>query len=164
LRKCWSPVMCLDPRNTDRMLYIDLQQQELERIAGEMALKAEPGDRFFLKGPLGSGKSTFARAFLRAMGVSGAIPSPTFIMDSVYSIEASGLEVHHMDLYRLQGSHGEFLMLGFEEILDSRAIVLVEWPERMNDLHRRRGCTVRLSSGSRPDTRRVEIDWNLAGY
>jgi len=85
-------------------------------------------------------------------------------MDSVYSIGSNGLEVHHMDLYRLEGSESEFLMLGFEEILDSRSIVLVEWPERIFDLHSRKGCTVRISSGTKPDTRRVEIDWNLAGY
>lgn len=156
--------MCLDQRNTDEVIHKDITQSELEKIACKMALKAGQGDRFFLKGPLGSGKSTFARAFIRSLGVTGAIPSPTFIMDSVYSIGDSGLELHHMDLYRLQGSDDEFLMLGFEEILDSQAMVIVEWPERIHDLQNRRGCTVSLSSGSRSDTRRVEIDWNLAGY
>jgi tRNA threonylcarbamoyladenosine biosynthesis protein TsaE len=146
------------------MVLHEINQEKLEHLAGEMARRAQPGDRFFLKGSLGAGKSTFARAFLRALGVTGAIPSPTFIMDSVYSIGESHLELHHMDLYRLEDNSSEFLMLGFEEILDSSAVVLVEWPERISDLHNRRGCTVLLSPGSRPDTRRIEIDWNLAGY
>jgi tRNA threonylcarbamoyl adenosine modification protein YjeE len=103
----------------------------LEKLAREMAAVVKPGDRFFLCGSLGAGKSTFARAFIRSLGVKGAIPSPTFIMDSVYSIAASGLEVHHIDLYRLSGSREEMLMLGFEDILESSAVVLIEWPERM---------------------------------
>lgn len=140
-----------------------MDQTALERLAAEIALKARPGDHFYLSGSLGSGKSTFARAFLRALGVVGPIPSPTFIMDSVYSIGNPALEVHHMDLYRLEGSTEEFLMLGFEEVLDSQAVILVEWPERVTDLQNRPGCTVRLFPGGSSDTRRVEIDWNLAG-
>ncbi len=146
------------------MMYDELDQPGLEKIAKRMALEAVQGDRFFLSGPLGSGKSTFARAFIRALGVVGAIPSPTFILDSVYSIDSLGVELHHMDLYRLKGSPGELLMLGFEEILDSPAVVLMEWPERMEDHRSRRGCTVNIFPGSTPETRRVEIDWNLAGY
>lgn len=146
------------------MIHEELDQAALEGIARRMALKVKPGDRFFLSGPLGSGKSTFARAFIRALGVKGAIPSPTFILDSVYSIDCLDLQLHHMDLYRLSGSPGELLMLGFEEILDSPAVVLMEWPERMEDYRGRRGCTVNISHGRTPETRRVEIDWNLAGY
>ena len=115
----------------------ELDVSGLERLAGELARSVKPGDRFFLSGPLGAGKSTFARAFIRALGVTGAIPSPTFIMDSVYSISETGFEIHHMDLYRLEGSKEELLMLGFEEILDSDAVVLVEWPERIDDFRKR---------------------------
>ncbi len=133
-------------------------------MAAEMASKVSPGCRYFLFGDLGMGKSTFARAFLRALGVTGQIPSPTFILDSVYSIPGSGLTVHHMDLYRLAGVPGELEMLGFEDIFESSAVVLVEWPDRIPDIRERRGCAVRLEPGGSPDTRRVEIDWNLAGY
>jgi len=136
----------------------------LEELAREFAATVKPGDRYFLSGPLGAGKSTFARAFIRFLGVEGAIPSPTFIMDSVYSIRKSGLVVHHIDLYRLEGRREEMQMLGFEEILDSDAVVLVEWPERMEDYRERRGCTVLISNGVTPNSRRVQVEWNLAGY
>jgi len=137
---------------------------DLEKLARELAASAEPGDRFFLSGSLGAGKSTFARAFIRSLGVTGSIPSPTFIMDSVYSIAESGLEIHHIDLYRLQGTSGEMLLLGFEDILESTAVVLIEWPERMEDFRERRGCTVSISDGSSPEWRMVKVEWNLAGY
>ncbi|OPX32098.1 MAG: tRNA (adenosine(37)-N6)-threonylcarbamoyltransferase complex ATPase subunit type 1 TsaE [Gemmatimonadaceae bacterium 4484_173] len=136
----------------------------LEELACELAASVKPGDRYFLSGPLGAGKSTFARAFMRCLGVEGAIPSPTFIMDSVYSIRGSGLVVHHIDLYRLEGRREEMQMLGFEEILDSEAVVLIEWPERMEDYRERRGCTVSISNGVTPNSRRVKVEWNLAGY
>lgn len=136
----------------------------LEKLARKLAASVKPGDRFFLSGQLGAGKSTFARAFIRALGVKGAIPSPTFIMDSVYNIVGTELEVHHMDFYRLEGSREEILMLGFEEILESDAVVLVEWPERMEDFKERRGCTIMISNGGSPDSRRVQVEWNLAGY
>ncbi|MCK5784969.1 MAG: tRNA (adenosine(37)-N6)-threonylcarbamoyltransferase complex ATPase subunit type 1 TsaE [Candidatus Sabulitectum sp.] len=142
----------------------ELDVSGLESLAGELARSVKHGDRFFLSGSLGAGKSTFARAFIRALGVTGAIPSPTFIMDSVYSISEMGLEVHHMDLYRLEGSKEELLMLGFEEILDSDAVVLVEWPERIDDFRKRYGCTVLISNGGSPHSRRVQVEWNMAGY
>ncbi len=142
----------------------ELDVSGLEKLARKLAASVKPGDRFFLSGQLGAGKSTFARAFIRALGVEGAIPSPTFIMDSVYNIVGTELEVHHMDFYRLEGSREEILMLGFEEILESDAVVLVEWPERMEDFKERRGCTIMISNGGSPDSRRVQVEWNLAGY
>ncbi len=142
----------------------ELNTEGLEELARKFAASVKPGDRFFLSGPLGAGKSTFARAFIRALGVKGSIPSPTFIMDSVYSIIEMNLEVHHMDLYRLQGSREEMLMLGFEEILASDAVVLIEWPERMQDFTRRRGCTIFIENGISPESRSVRFEWNMAGY
>ena len=142
----------------------ELNTTGLENLACRFAQDVQPGDRFFLRGALGAGKSTFARAFLRALGVKGAIPSPTFIMDSVYNIIDPELEVHHIDLYRLHGTREEMLMLGFEDILESDAVVLMEWPERMVDLKDRRGCTIHITDGKSPESRRVQVEWNLAGY
>ena len=79
-----------------------------------------------LSGPLGSGKSSLARALLRGLGVTGAIPSPTYTLVEPYAV--NGRDVYHADLYRL-GEPDELEMLGLAEIADG-AVLLVEWPEK----------------------------------
>jgi tRNA threonylcarbamoyladenosine biosynthesis protein TsaE len=78
-----------------------------------------------LRGDLGAGKSTLARAWLRALGVQGAIRSPTYTLVERYALENG--EALHLDLYRIGDAH-ELEFLGLD---DSDAILwLVEWPER----------------------------------
>lgn len=78
-----------------------------------------------LQGDLGAGKSTLARALLRALGVQGAIRSPTYTLVERYPL-ADG-EAWHLDLYRI-GDAGELDFLGLDE--GSATLWLVEWPER----------------------------------
>ena len=78
-----------------------------------------------LHGDLGAGKSSFARAFLRRLGVAGAIRSPTYTLVERYPIE--GGEAWHLDLYRI-GDAGELDFLGLDG--DEATLWLVEWPER----------------------------------
>ena len=85
-----------------------------------------------LRGQLGAGKSVFARAVARAVGVEGHLPSPTFNLLFRYPAEG-GIEVVHMDLYRLRDPN-ELWELGWEEIGGADEIVLVEWPERAGSL------------------------------
>ena len=91
------------------------------RIAG--GLKA--GDAVALWGDLGAGKTTLARAILRALGVTDDVPSPTFTLVQNYATEP---RIAHFDLYRLKSAR-EMEELGFEDALAEGA-VLVEWPER----------------------------------
>lgn len=79
-----------------------------------------------LSGPLGAGKSSFARALLKSLGVRGHIRSPTFTLVERYPT-VSGIEAMHADLYRL-GSPSEVHELGLEEPVT--AWRLIEWPER----------------------------------
>lgn len=79
-----------------------------------------------LHGDLGAGKSTLARAWLRALGVSGPVRSPTYTLVERYPL-ASGGEALHLDLYRI-GDAGELEFLGLDDA-DAR-LWLVEWPER----------------------------------
>lgn len=133
----------------------------LRALGREIAAGLEPGGRVFLQGGLGSGKSTLARAVLRSLGVRGAIPSPSFIMDAVYDLPR--MQVHHMDLYRLSGEPGELSMLGFDEILDSDAVVIVEWADRIRGLELLPGYHVRLRCVSNPSIREVTVAGRLAG-
>lgn len=79
-----------------------------------------------LQGDLGAGKSTLARAMLRALGVTGAIRSPTYTLVERYPL-AGGGEALHLDLYRI-GDVGELEFLGLDGV--DAALWLVEWPER----------------------------------
>jgi tRNA threonylcarbamoyladenosine biosynthesis protein TsaE len=102
------------------------------RLAARLAALARRGDAVLLQGPLGAGKSAFARAFLRAAsGDPGLeVPSPSFTLVQGYDLPG-GLMAHHFDLYRLSGP-AEIAELGWEEARDA-GIVLVEWPERLGE-------------------------------
>ena len=97
-------------------------------LGARLAAVAKAGDCLLLSGPIGAGKSTLARAFIRARcGVNEEVPSPTFTLVQVY--EDGVTEIWHADLYRL--SHpDEVWELGLDDAF-TRAISLVEWPDRL---------------------------------
>jgi tRNA threonylcarbamoyladenosine biosynthesis protein TsaE len=109
--------------------------EDTERLAARIAARAVAGDFIGLTGPLGAGKTAFARAFLTAVaGLQRApapaeVPSPTFTLVQTYEI--GGVEVAHFDLYRIRTPE-EAAELGLDEAR-ARGIVLVEWPERLGD-------------------------------
>lgn len=82
----------------------------------------------WLQGALGSGKSTLARAFLRALGVEGAVRSPTYTLVEPY--ETAHGTVLHMDCYRLADAE-ELEFLGLRDTPPESALWLIEWPERV---------------------------------
>jgi tRNA threonylcarbamoyladenosine biosynthesis protein TsaE len=102
-----------------------------EALAATVASLARAGDVILLAGPLGAGKSTFARAFLRAASDDPAleVPSPTFTL--VQSYETRIGTVNHFDLWRLDGPGG-IAELGWQESQDG--VTLVEWPDRLGPL------------------------------
>lgn len=100
-----------------------------EKLAREFVPLLRTGDLLALQGPLGTGKTTFARALLQALGVSGDVPSPTFTLLQTY--ETKRFPVTHFDLYRLK-SAAELDELGWDDAL-TEGVTLVEWPERAAD-------------------------------
>jgi tRNA threonylcarbamoyladenosine biosynthesis protein TsaE len=100
-----------------------------EILAARLAPYLRRGDMLTLQGPLGAGKTAFARALLRVLGVEGEVPSPTFTLIQTY--DTADFTVHHFDLYRLK-SEGELDELGWDDLL-SDGVTIVEWPERCHD-------------------------------
>jgi tRNA threonylcarbamoyladenosine biosynthesis protein TsaE len=119
-------------------------------LAAAVAARAGPGDVIALKGELGVGKTTLARAFLRARGIDDDVPSPTFTLVQVY--DAGGTTIWHFDLYRLQ-SPQEAWELGIEEAFID-GISLIEWPERLGPLLPSRRLEIELVFAERQDARR----------
>ncbi|HJT98210.1 MAG TPA: tRNA (adenosine(37)-N6)-threonylcarbamoyltransferase complex ATPase subunit type 1 TsaE, partial [Rhodanobacteraceae bacterium] len=78
-------------------------------------------------GDLGAGKTTFARALLKSLGVGERVKSPTYSL--IESYRAGALDAHHLDLYRIADA-GELEWLGLADLWTPRGLVLVEWPER----------------------------------
>lgn len=93
-------------------------------IAASLAGLARRGDLVVLAGEMGTGKTTFAKGFGQAIGVTEPITSPTYTL--VHSYPAGRVTLHHADIYRLT-THHEVADLAFAELLESDGIVMVEW-------------------------------------
>ncbi|MFM7303026.1 MAG: tRNA (adenosine(37)-N6)-threonylcarbamoyltransferase complex ATPase subunit type 1 TsaE [Alphaproteobacteria bacterium] len=125
-----------------------------EALAARLAPMLRPGDAVLLDGPLGAGKSAFARALLRAATADPAleVPSPTFTLVQSYDLPPG--PAHHFDLYRLAGPDG-LAELGWDEAREG--IVLVEWPERLGPLAPPEALHIHLSPGAVEEARRVVL-------
>ncbi|MFI4963998.1 MAG: tRNA (adenosine(37)-N6)-threonylcarbamoyltransferase complex ATPase subunit type 1 TsaE [Caulobacterales bacterium] len=99
------------------------------RLGAAIARGLRSGEAVCLSGPLGAGKSTLARALVRALTTSDEdVPSPTFTLVQFY--EGQRLKIAHFDLYRL-ANPDEAYEIGLDEALDDGAAV-IEWPQRLD--------------------------------
>ena len=98
-----------------------------ERAGAQLASALRPGDVVLVSGDLGAGKTTFVRGALRALGVTEAVTSPTFVVGTLY--EGAGAPLAHLDLYRLAGLEDEDPGL-LDPYFGRDTITFVEWPER----------------------------------
>jgi tRNA threonylcarbamoyladenosine biosynthesis protein TsaE len=136
------------------MLTIELPDENATAaLAARLAALARPGDVIALKGELGAGKTSFARAFIAARGAGETVPSPTFTLVQTYELPDGA--VWHFDLYRLRAPE-EAWELGIEEAFHA-GIALIEWPERLGALLPARHLLVALDFASAPDARRARL-------
>jgi len=124
-----------------------------------MALREHCGWVVFLHGDLGAGKTTLVRAWLRALGVSGTIRSPTYTLIEPYDID--GHSLLHLDLYRLNDAD-ELAQLGLADMPPQAGGWLVEWPERGGNQLPAPDIVVRLQADG--SGRRVSLDLSNAFY
>ncbi len=130
----------------------DVDLAGLGILAGRIALFLKTGDVVTLSGPLGAGKTTFARALVTHLGDADEVPSPTFALMQRY--ETPRLTLHHCDFYRIEAP--EVDELGLDDALAEGAL-LIEWPERAGDWLPADRLDIVLDETANPDTRRVTL-------
>jgi tRNA threonylcarbamoyladenosine biosynthesis protein TsaE len=136
------------------VITIELPDEDATAVlAARLAALAVPGDALALSGELGAGKTSFARAFIRARGGDETVPSPTFTLVQLY--ELPGGAIWHFDLYRLRHAE-EAWELGIEDAFRD-GISLIEWPERLGALLPARRLDIALDFTANPAARRAVL-------
>lgn len=108
--------------------FVGLTEPRLMALARQLAPLLRHGAMVYLEGDLGAGKTSFARGLIGALGSKERVKSPTYSLIEHYPLD--GLEIGHLDLYRLAGAH-ELLDLGLDELVHGGpCILLIEWPEK----------------------------------
>jgi tRNA threonylcarbamoyladenosine biosynthesis protein TsaE len=126
---------------------VSTSPEETRILGAAIAPVLLPGDVISLTGDLGAGKTVFVQGLATALGVTSRVTSPTFTIVHEY---AGRYPIVHVDIYRLE-SFQEVLDLGFEEFLEARAIVTVEWGEAVEPLLPRAHLRVDIRRVSDPD-------------
>ena len=149
--------------DTEADMIFDLADEvATEALARRIAGMAKPGDVFALIGNLGTGKTVFARAFIRAhCNADEEVPSPTFTLLQTY--EAKETIIYHFDLYRIEKPN-DAIELGIEEAF-ADGLTLIEWGERLDSLLPTNRLDVNLFPGKSTNARQVKLkghgDWKI---
>lgn len=130
----------------------DVDLVRLDLLASRLALILNPGDVIALSGPLGAGKTTFARALVTRLGGEEEVPSPTFALMQRY--EMPRLTLTHCDFYRLES--GEIDQLGLDDAI-SEGAVFIEWPERAGDWLPKDRLDINMDETAEPNLRRIVL-------
>ncbi|HYR09420.1 MAG TPA: tRNA (adenosine(37)-N6)-threonylcarbamoyltransferase complex ATPase subunit type 1 TsaE [Longimicrobium sp.] len=132
-----------------------LTEEALERWGRRIGAEARTPLVIALRGDLGAGKSTLARAVAHGAGVAGDVPSPTFNLVFRYDTPR-GIQLQHLDLYRLEDPD-EVWELGWQELGAPDELVLIEWPERAEALLPEPRWEVEIADEGDPASRRVSV-------
>ncbi len=126
-------------------------------LARRIAARLRPGDVLLLSGPVGAGKTHFARSLIQSLlPTPEDVPSPTFTLVQTY--EGADFDIWHSDLYRLTDPD-EVIELGLPEAFET-AVTLVEWPDRLADLAPAGALSLTLAPQDDPDQRVLDFAWS----
>lgn len=135
-------------------------EQATRALAARLAPLLAAGDVILLHGPIGAGKTAFARAIIQSLlaqsGQHEDVPSPTFTLVQVY--ETPALDIWHADLYRLH-SADEAFELGLTEAF-TNALCLIEWPERLGADAPPDALSAHFAQGPQDDARELVLESN----
>ena len=136
----------------DVRLNIHTHSAEQTRAVGQyIGEYAQEGDIFLLSGELGTGKTCLTQGIAVGLGVPGYVRSPTFVLMTQYQ---GRLRLHHMDLYRLEGSFQAW-DLGIEEQLTSNDVCVIEWADRASDIFPEESLWIDLTHNQNSDSRNI---------
>lgn len=142
--------------------YVSKSINETQKIASDLLdKKIKKGAAplvFALSGELGAGKTVFAKAIAKSLGIEEPVNSPTFILMHPYEIDRNGFKIfYHIDAYRID-SADDLIPLGIKEILsDSNNIVLIEWSERVEKIIPKNSIRIHIEHIDE-NTREITID------
>lgn len=130
--------------------------EDTQAFAECLAPHLTAGDIILLEGPIGAGKTHFARSLIQSLLPEPEdIPSPTFTIVQVY--DGPDCEIWHSDLYRL--SHpDEAIELGLEEAFET-AICLIEWPDRLGDMTPSSALKITMAVADELESRTARLEW-----
>lgn len=118
------------------------------------------GDVLGLDGDLGTGKTRFVKGICNYFKVREVVNSPTFIIVNEYRgvlQDGSEIKIYHFDLYRLN-SPDELGIIGFDEYINGKSIVLIEWPEMAEAYLGKTLKKVKFTYGNRENERKIELN------
>ena len=106
--------------------YYTQNPEDTRQLGATLGNYLMAGDVLLLHGTLGAGKTHLTQGIARALGIDGAVRSPTFTLVNVY--EQARVPLYHIDLYRVEGN-ADLATIGVEDYFEGAGVVVVEWPE-----------------------------------